>query len=88
MLTRIEVNAAAKRLAGDYRDWLEPEHYTVLVDIAKQPENAGRNDTITRLVDGGALLEYNTGRWRQPHPVVRLLPGYKKAEAIAQKPVA
>ena len=65
----------------------EPEHYAVLVDIAKQPENAGRNDVITRLVDGGALLEYNTGRWRQPHPVVRLLPGYKKAEAAAQNPV-
>ena len=88
VLTQVEVDAAAKRLAGDYRDWLEPEHYAVLVDIAGQPENAGRNDMITRLVDGGALLEYNTGRWRQPHPVVRLLPGYKKAEAAAQNPSA
>lgn len=82
VLTKAEVDAAAGRLAGDYRDWLEPEHYAVLAEIGKDPENVGRNDAITRLVDGGALLEYNMGTWRQPHPVVRLLPGYRKAEQV------
>ncbi|MEX8520098.1 MAG: hypothetical protein AB3X44_16430 [Leptothrix sp. (in: b-proteobacteria)] len=31
------------------------------------------------LVGKGALLEYNTGSWRQPHQVLSLLPGYSQA---------
>ena len=88
VLTKVEVDAAARRLAGDYRDWIEAEHYAVLADIAEHPENMGRSDVITRLVDGGALLEYNMGSWRQPHPVVRLLPAYRKAEAALKSTIS
>jgi hypothetical protein len=70
----------AQRLAGDYRDALEAAHYPVLVQAASDPENTGTNDVITRLVERGALLEYNTGSWRLPHPVVKLLAGYVRAE--------
>ncbi len=80
-LTRAVINAAAKRLAADYRDWLEKEEqYQVLVEAAHNPNNEGRSATITKLVERGALLEYNNGSWRQPHPVVKLLHGYQKAE--------
>ena len=34
------------------------------------------------LVERGALLEYNTGSWRLPHPVIRLLSAYRRAEAM------
>lgn len=79
VLTREEVDEAAKRLAGDYRAWLHAEHYPLLVAAAKDPENTGTSDTITALVEKGALLEYNNGSWRQPHPVITLLPGYLRA---------
>lgn len=79
-LNQSTVNAAAKRLAGDYRAWLHADHYPVLVAAALDPENNGTSDTITRLVDGGALLEYNTGTWRQPHPVIKLLAAFQRAE--------
>lgn len=79
VLTHKEVDEAAKRLAGDYRAWLHAEHYPVLVAAAQDPENTGTSDTITALVEKGALLEYNNGSWRQPHPVITLLPGYVRA---------
>jgi hypothetical protein len=78
-LTRSEIDAAAKRLAGDYRAWLHAEHYPLLVAAARDPENTGTSEAITMLVEKGALLEYNTGSWRQPHPVLSLLPGYTRA---------
>jgi energy-coupling factor transporter ATP-binding protein EcfA2 len=74
-----QVHAAARRLASDYRDWLHAEHYPVLVAAARDPENTGVSELITRLVEGGALLEYNTGSWRLPHPVVTLLRAYRRA---------
>lgn len=79
------VQAAALRLAADYRDWLQADHYPVLVEAARQPENMGRSEIITQLVEGGALLEYNNGSWRQPHPVVRLLAAYQRAETAPPK---
>lgn len=77
------IAAAARRLAGDYRDWLGTDQYPVLVAAAREPESTGTSEAITRLVEGGALLEYNNGSWRQPHPVVRLLSPYKRAEKAA-----
>ncbi len=79
-LTPAVMDAAAQKLAADYRDWLEKEQYPVLVEAAHDPQNEGRSAIITKLVERGALLEYNNGTWRQPHPVVKLLYGYKKAE--------
>lgn len=78
------VHSAALRLASDYLKGLSPEDFHVLVRAAHSPTNIGRDATITRLVEFGALLEYNTGSWRQPHPVLRLLPGYRDAEALQQ----
>jgi energy-coupling factor transporter ATP-binding protein EcfA2 len=80
-LTKTDIDIAATRLAGDYRSWIEQgEPYVVLASAAAQPDNVGCGETITKLVEGGALLEYNNGSWRQPHPVIRLLPGYQRAE--------
>lgn len=74
------VNAAATRLAGDYRSWLEQgESYQILAQAEVQPYNEGCSPAITKLVEGGALLEYNNGSWRHPHPVVKLLQGYSRA---------
>lgn len=75
------VQSAALRLAADYRNGLSEMDFLVLARVARSPTNIGRDATITRLVEFGALLEYNTGSWRKPHPVIRLLPGYRDAEA-------
>lgn len=77
------VDTAAMRLATDYRNGLSNEDYTVLQWVAQHPKNEGRDALITRLVEFGALLEYNTGSWRQPHPVVTLLSGYHAATLAA-----
>jgi hypothetical protein len=78
------VEASARRLANDYRVSLEASHYRVLAQAALDPENTDASEVITRLVEQGALLEYNTGSWRLPHPVVRLLSGYRRAEKALQ----
>ncbi len=86
-LALADVNAAATRLAGDFRSWIElGESYTVLAQAAAQPYNEGCSATITKLVEGGALLEYNNGSWRHPHPVIRLLHAYKQAEIALNAP--
>lgn len=85
MLTRNEIDAAAKRLASDFRAWLHADHYPLLVAAALDPENNGTSQAITELVEKGALLEYNTGSWRQPHPVLRLLTGYTRALRAAEE---
>lgn len=81
VLDLASVEAAAHRLAGEYRSWVPIEDYPVLAEAARQPQNLGVSEAVTRLVEGGALLEYNSGSWRQPHPVVRLLPAYLRAAA-------
>lgn len=73
------VDRAIKALARDYRDWLKKEHYQVLYAADQDPDNAGRDDTMTELIDRGALLEYNEGSWRQSHPAIRTLIGYQRA---------
>ncbi|MFD2234599.1 hypothetical protein [Phaeospirillum tilakii] len=79
VLDSASVEAAAQRLASEYRSWVLAEDYPILVEAARQPQNLGVSEAVTRLVEGGALLEYNSGSWRQPHPVVRLLPAYLRA---------
>jgi energy-coupling factor transporter ATP-binding protein EcfA2 len=88
-LTSADIDAAALRLAGDYRSWLEQgESYKILAQAEAQPYNEGCSPTITKLVEGGALLEYNNGSWRHPHPVVRLLHGYIRAvQALVVLPI-
>lgn len=73
------VERAIKSLAGNYRDWLKPEHYRVLFEVDQVPENTGRTDLMTELVDRSALLEYNEGSWRLCHPAIRTLTGYQRA---------
>ncbi|MEK8024775.1 ATP-binding protein [Pseudaquabacterium rugosum] len=82
-LRRADVDAAAQELAYDYRDWLHADHYPVLAAAMRDPDNTGTSDTITMLVERSALLEYNTGSWRLPHPVITLLQGYQRAAAAA-----
>jgi hypothetical protein len=79
VLDRSAIDSAAIRLARDYRDGLLTDDFALLSRIAHNPSNLGRDVNITRLIEFGALLEYNTGSWRQPHPVVTLLPGYRQA---------
>ncbi len=79
------VERAIKALARSYRDWLRPEHYQVLFDADQDPENTGRTDLMTELVDRGALLEYNEGSWRLCHPAIRTLVGYQRIVAAHQQ---
>jgi hypothetical protein len=79
VLDRSAIDSAAMRLARDYRDGLLTDDFALLSRIAHNPSNVGGDVNITRLIEFGALLEYNTGSWRQPHPVVTLLPGYRQA---------
>lgn len=75
------VKEAIKRLAADYRYYLEPEDYALLVQLDADQIHAGNDARIRRLLYGCALLEYNHGSWRRSHPVVRTLEGYKRAAA-------
>lgn len=72
---REAMDEAARRLAGDYRAWLHAELYPLRAAAANDPEYTGTGDITTTLVETGALLEYNNVGWRQPHPVITLLPG-------------
>lgn len=76
-----DVSEATKRLAADYRSWLRVEHYPVLAEFEIHPDNEGTTETIDDLVEGGALLEYNNGSVRRPHPVLALLKPYQTARA-------
>lgn len=67
-------------LATEYRRLLEPTDYQVLVEIDLDKENnTPRTDASRRLLENLVLLEYNSYWWRS-HPLIRTLPGYKKAE--------
>ena len=72
---------AVRKLASEYRRFLEPEDYALLADIDRGGAHTGNDDRVRRLLYYLALLEYNDGEWRRSHPVVRLLDGYKAAAA-------
>jgi hypothetical protein len=73
------VHVAAGKLAADYRNWLLKEDYPLLAEEDLHATKAGHSAAISRLIEQGALLQYNGGNWRQSHPVIRLLPAYTAA---------
>lgn len=80
------VERALAQLAADYRYFLEPEDYPLLVQL-DHDENHGGNDERTRqLLYRLALLQYNDGSWRRSHPVVRRLDGYVKVRQTTASP--
>lgn len=72
------VEDAAYQLAGEFRNWLTVEHYEVLANCDLNL-NMGQGEAINKLVEEGALLEYNTGSWRQAHPVLHKLKPFQAA---------
>ena len=77
------VESAIKSLSSDYRRFLEPEDYTLLVQMDRESEqHGGNNEPTRRLLYRLALIEYNDGGWRRSHPAVRLLEGYIWAQSI------
>lgn len=78
------VNSAIKSLAADYRYFLEPEDYALLVQNDREIGlHSGNDERTRRLLHRLALLEYNHGSWRRSHPVVRELEGYRRAKQAA-----
>lgn len=79
------VDAAANRMAGDFRDWLQIRYYPILVAEDQKVKNLGCDEEINKLIEDGALLVYNSGTWRKTHPVIPLLAGYQHALAESNK---
>lgn len=77
------VELAIKQLASEYRRFLEPEDYSLLVKIDTAAVHGGNDGRTRKLLYNLALLEYNDGSWRRSHPVVRTLEGYTHAAAQA-----
>ncbi len=80
------VDLAINQLASDYRRFLEPEDYALLVRLDRDEIHAGNDERTRQLLYRLALLEYNDGGWRRSHPVVRLLEGYRGAAAQGALP--
>jgi len=78
------VEKAITKLASEYRHFLEPEDYPLLVRLDRNEPHGGNDDRTRRLLYQLALLEYNDGSWRRSHPVVRRLDGYRSAQVQAQ----
>lgn len=74
------VKKAIAQLASEYRRFLEPADYKLLVQMDRQAVHDGNDERTRRLLLNLALLEYNDGSWRRSHPVVRGLEGYRLAE--------
>lgn len=83
------VEKAERKLAAEYRYLLQPADYELLARIDRDPSDTGNDDRCAWLLMRLALLAYNDGSWRRPHPVVRLLEGFVRAQAVlaAGKPV-
>lgn len=80
----VAARKAINALASEYRRFLEPEDYALLVQMdAESEQHGGNNERTRRLLFRLALLEYDDGSWRRSHPAVRLLEGYRKAAAAA-----
>lgn len=83
--TRIDqttVTRATQELAAEYRRFLAPEDYALLVAKDTNPQHTGNDERTKILLYRLALLEYNHGSWQRSHPVVRTLEGYQKAQAV------
>lgn len=70
------VQRAIDKLASDYRYFLKPDDYTQLKAIDSNPAHGGNDERAQELLHRLALLQYNDGKWRRSHPVVRTLEGY------------
>ena len=77
------VERAIKKLASEYRYFLQPADYTLLHTIDADPFNSGNDARAQELLHRLALLQYNDGLWRRSHPVVRTLEGYVNASMPA-----
>lgn len=73
------VQRAIDKLASDYRYFLQPGDYTLLKTIDSNPAHGGNDKRTQELLHRLALLQYNDGKWRRSHPVVRTLEGYMLA---------
>ena len=77
-----DIEKALDRVAADFRYWLQPEDYALLVAADRETApHAGNDDRLANLLLRIALLQYNGGSWRRANPVVRRLEGYKRAAA-------
>jgi len=81
------VQRAIQQLASDYRRFLEPDDYALLVRMDRDQLHGGNDERTRSLLYRLALLEYNDGSWRRSHPVVRLLDGYRSAAAQGSLPI-
>lgn len=82
------VNQAINALAAEYRRFLEPEDYVLLVAKDADEQHGGNDERTKRLLYRLALLEYNEGSWQRSHPAVRTLDGYTRAKASNQASAA
>lgn len=73
------VQQAIEQLAADYRYFLKPTDYSLLKAIDTNPAHSGNDAQAQELLHRLALLQYNDGKWRRSHPVVRTLEGYELA---------
>lgn len=80
------VNQAIRELAAEYRRFLEPDDYAVLVAKDADQQHGGNDQRSKDLLYRLALLEYNGGSWQRSHPVVRTLEGYIRAQVKSQAP--
>ena len=84
LIDRNSLDAAIKSLSSDYRRFLEPDDYALLVQMDRESEqHGGNNDRTRHLLYRLALIEYNDGGWRRSHPAIRLLEGYHNAMLAA-----
>ncbi len=77
------VDKAVTLLGSEFVRWLEAEDYDLLVQEYRNRSVRDTQPRARKLLSNLALLEYNNGSWRRPHPVVRLLEGYRRAESSA-----
>ena len=80
------VGRSINQLASDYRRFLEPEDYALLVRLDRDEIHSGNDERTRALLYRLALLEYNDGAWRRSHPGVRTLEGYRGAAAQGTLP--
>jgi hypothetical protein len=69
-----------QQLASEYRRFLEPEDYALLVKLDHDDIHSGNDERTRKLLYHLALLEYNDGAWRRSHPVIRTLEGYAQEQ--------
>ncbi len=83
---RIDVDVVQKavaKLGAEFRRWLEADDYALLVTEYRNHKVLDTQPRAHKLLNNLALLEYNDGSWRRPHPAVRTLEGYRRAELLA-----